>query len=206
MPNYTLYWARSTGAFAPQVIFELAGEPYERVVVDTARDEQHSPAYLAVNPLGQVPALRLPEGAIVTESLAMVLHLCEAFPSAKLLPPPGSAARARAYRWLAFLAVNVYGADLREYYPARYTADPAGAEGVRDAARASLVELWGILEEALDPGPYLLGAERSAADLYLLMLSDWSDVTPGLPRVQRLRAELFQDPIVKRVWEEHTGG
>lgn len=204
MTMFELYWAKNTGAMAPHLLLELAKAPYRLHVVDTAAGEHHTEAYKAVNPLGQVPVLKLPEGSVMTESAAMLLHLAERFPDTGLLPPEASVARAQVQRWLLFMAVNVYETDLRVYYSERYTTDPAGATAVRDAANAALARQWAILEAALQPGPYLLGAQRSIADLYLLMLSGWTDLTATLPNVQRAKAALLTDPIVRKVWEQHT--
>lgn len=204
MSMFELYWAKNTGAMAPHLVLELAKAPYTLHVVDTAAGEQHTAAYRALNPLGQVPVLKLPEGAVMTESAAMLLHLAERFPAAGLLPPEASEARAQVQRWLLFLAVNVYETDLRVYYAERYTTDPAGADGVREAANAALARQWAIIENALQPGPYLLGAQRSIADLFLLVLSGWTDHAASLPNVQRNRTALLADPVVRRVWEQHT--
>jgi glutathione S-transferase len=204
MTMFELYWAKNTGAMAPHLLLELAKAPYRLHVVDTAGGEHHTEAYKAVNPLGQVPVLKLPEGSVMTESAAMLLHLAERFPDTGLLPPEASVARAQVQRWLLFMAVNVYETDLRVYYSERYTTDPAGADAVRDAANAALARQWAILEAALQPGPFLLGAQRTIADLYLLMLSGWTDLTATLPNVQRAKATLLADPIIRQVWEQHT--
>ena len=193
---YTLYWAPNTGALAPDVVLTLTGAPFERQRVDYDGKEQRGDAYRKLNPMGQIPVLLLPDGTAMAESAAMVLHLVDRFPEAKLAPPPGTSARARFDRWLLFLAVNVYGADLRFYYSARFTADPAGAEGVRQAAERDLENHFAILEAALDPGPFLLGEAFGAADISLLMLADWYPPAKRLPHVGRLCAALKADPRI----------
>jgi glutathione S-transferase len=69
---YKLYWAQVTGAMAPQIILEEAGTSYERVVLDTDKGKEMQAEFLAINPRGQIPALGLPDGSIMTESAAMV--------------------------------------------------------------------------------------------------------------------------------------
>ncbi|MGD1880295.1 MAG: glutathione S-transferase family protein [Kiloniellaceae bacterium] len=196
---YTLYWAPNTGAFAPDVVLTLAGAPFERQRVDYDGKEQQGDAYRKLNPMGQIPVLLLPDGTAMAESAAMVLHLVDRFPEAKLAPPPGTSARAAFDRWLLFLAVNVYGADLRFYYSGRFTADPAGAEGVRQAAERDLETQFAMLEVALYPGPFLLGDTFGAADIYLLMLADWYPPAKALPHVGRLCAALKEDPRIAEV-------
>jgi glutathione S-transferase/GST-like protein len=193
---YRLYWAPNTGAFAPDVVLTLTGAPFERQRVDYDSKEHRGEAYRRLNPLGQIPVLQLPDGAVITESAAMVQHLVEAFPEAELAPPAGSAARAAFHRWLVFLAVNVYGATLRYYYAERYTSDPAGAEGVRQAAARDLDSFYGILERALDAGPFLTGQTFGAADIYLMMLVDWYPPARTLPRLSQLCAALKQEPRI----------
>lgn len=204
---HTLYWAPSTGAFAVQVVLEELGLRYRPVLVDTEAGEQRSPDYLALNPMAQVPVLRLPDGTVLTESAAMVLHLCDATPEAGLLPEPGTSERARAYRWLFWLAGEHYGADLRWYYPDRYTEDAAGIEGVKAAALARTDRLFGMAQDLLGDGPYALGSRYSAVDPYLFMLFLWHpgrqavlERFPGLStHARRLRAR----PAVQRVWDLH---
>ncbi|WP_422365259.1 glutathione S-transferase family protein [Pelagibius sp.] len=196
---YKLYWAPDTGAFAPEVVLALAGAPVELLPVDYHGKEQQGAAYRKLNPMGQIPLLILPDGTVMTESAAMVLHLVDAFPEAGLAPPPGSPERAVFDRWLVFMAVNLYTADLRLYYAERYSTDPAAVSGIKAAATRDLDRQFAIIEEALAAGPFLQGAKRSAADLYLLMLSDWYPAARDLPAIARLRAALLDDPVVFEV-------
>lgn len=193
---YRLYWAPGTGAFAPDAVLTLSAAPFERQRVDYEGKEQEGAAYRQINPMGQIPVLQLPDGKTITESAAMVLHLVERFPEAQLAPDLGSMERAVFDRWLVFLAVNVYGAILRRYYPDRFTTDPGGAEGVRQAADRDLESLFAILEAALDPGPFLLGEVFGAADIYLTMLVDWYPPARELPRVGQLCARLAAEPRI----------
>jgi glutathione S-transferase len=204
---HTLYWAKDTGAFAVQALLEELGVPYERVVVDTERGEHNEASYRALNPMAQVPTLRLPDGTLLTESGAMMLHPCDARPEAGLLPRPGTPERARAYRWLFWLATGLYEADLRYYYPTRYTAAAEQAEGVRRAALARMDRLVGLAEELLGDGPFTLGERFSAVDLYLFMLVLWHPARaeifrrhPGLgAHARRVRAR----PSIERIWAQH---
>lgn len=204
---HTLYWAPSTGAFAVQVVLEELGLPYREVLVDTEAGEQRRSDYLALNPMAQVPTLLLPDGTVLTETAAMVLHLCDSAPGAGLLPDLGTAGRGRAYRWLIWLAAEHYGADLRWYYPDRYTADAAGIEGVKAAALERLDRLFAMAQDLLGDGPFVLGDRYSAVDPYLFMQLLWHpdrrevlDRFPGLAaHARRLRAR----PAVERVWERH---
>ena len=203
---YKLYWARNTGAFAPEVLMDLAGAPYEKIAVDWDAKEQHGTAFRKINPMGQIPVLILPDGTLMTESAAMVQHLADRFPEAGLAPPPGSAERAVFDRWLFFLAVNAYGADLRYYYPDRYTRDQGGIAGVKQAAEDELQQLCSLLEEPLTPGPFFAGAEFSALDLYLLMITDWYSPLQDRPVIARLRQGLLDHPVIRATWTRYQKG
>ena len=204
---YTLYWSADSGAFAVQAVLEELGQPYRREVMSTAAGDHRTPAFLAVNPMAQIPALRLPDGTIVTESGAMVAHLCDAHPEAGLLPAPGTSGRAEAYRWLFWLATGLYESDLRYYYPDRYTADPAGAEAVKAAALARMDHLLAIAETLIGAGPYALGERFSAVDLYLFMLVLWHPDPVAArerhPRLGELVRRVRQRPAVERIWWQH---
>ena len=91
---YKLYWSKGSGAVAPQVMLEESGVPYEKIVVDLDKEENRRAEFLALNPLGQVPVLALPDGTIMTESAAMVLEIGDRHPESGLIPGVGSAERA----------------------------------------------------------------------------------------------------------------
>ena len=83
-------------------MLEEVGQPYKTEVLDYA-STMKGPAYLAINPMGKVPALRHGD-AVVTETAAICAYLADAFPQAGLAPPPGHRLRAPYYRWLFFTA------------------------------------------------------------------------------------------------------
>ena len=204
---YKLYWAQGSGAMAPQALFEEIGAEYEKIVIDIEKEEHKSAAFLSVNPMGQIPALVLPDGTLMTETAAMLAHIVDRHPEAKLAPPAGGAESARFFRWLFFLSSSVYPTVLRFYYSERHSTDPSAAEGIKAAAQVDLDEQFKILEDALDPGPYLAGEAFSAADILLWMLIQWHPDPAGLfeeaPRVKQL-AELVQArPAIARTWREH---
>lgn len=204
---HKLHWAPDTGAFVVQAVLEELGEAYELVPVDTKQGEHRAPAFLALNPMAQVPVLELPDGSVLTETGAMVLHLADARPEADLLPPPGTPERAAAYRWLFWLATGLYEADLRYYYPERYTSDPAGAAGVREAALARMDRLVALADARLGEGPWVLGGRFSVVDLYLFMLALWHPARSALlerhptlgDHARRVRAR----PSIRAIWDQH---
>jgi glutathione S-transferase len=204
---YKLYWATGSGAMAPQALFEEIGAEYEKIVIDFEKEEHKSEAFLSVNPMGQMPALVLPDGTLMTETAAMLAHIADRHPEAKLAPPAGSSESARYLRWLFFLGSNVYPGVLRFYYADRFSTDPNAAEGIKDSAGTDLDDQFKILEDALEPGPYLVGETFCAADILLWMLIQWhpdpARLFAGSPRIKQF-AELVQArPAIARTWREH---
>jgi glutathione S-transferase len=202
---YELWWRADTGAFVVQAALEEAGLPYRLIPVE--RDGSRTPEFLALNPMGQIPILRLPDGTLLTETGAMLLAIADAAPASDLMPAVGTTARAVAYRWLFWAATALYETDLRYYYPDRYTSDPAGADAVRETAHNRLDELMAMADRILAEGPLVPGADATALDLYLLMLTVWHpDQLAVLDRWPNLAARIGkvrQRPSVQRIWAQH---
>lgn len=209
--DYQLYWAPNTGAFAPQAVLEECGVRYTLTAVDYDNDAHKSDEFLAVNPRGQLPVMRLPSGQYLTESVAIVLHIADCFPQAGLLPTPGDDNRARVYRWLAFMLSNLYESDLRYYYAERYTTDPAGSEAVKTAAELDMYDKLALSETMLadgpGDGPYVLGDRYSVADPYLAMVACWAPdyerVRGECPRLATLIDHLRKRPAIARIWAQN---
>lgn len=204
--TYTLYWRKRTGAFAPAAILAETGQDWTAIEIPPDRDDHRRADYLALNPAGRIPTLILPDGGVMTESAAMVLHLAESFPDAGLLPPLGDPARAQVLRWLVFAQTNIYETDLRQTYPDRYTTDPEGAEGVRAAADREVERLWEIVAGALGDGPFLLGARYSLVDPYLAMMLAWHPEPKALiarhPALGRLLEAVVARPAIAPLWRQ----
>ncbi|MEM7294059.1 MAG: glutathione S-transferase family protein [Pseudomonadota bacterium] len=204
---YKLYWAADSGALAPQILLEEAGVEYEREIYDLEAGDEYSNAFLAINPRGQIPALTLPDGNVITESAAICLHIAESFPDANLLPAIGSAARAQVYRWLMYSVANLYETVLRLYYSDRYTTDAENQSPVEEMARTDLDRAWALLDAELGDGPFVLGADYSIIDPYLLMLINWHEQPDELrarhPKLGVLYASVLNRQATQRIWTQH---
>lgn len=205
--RYRVYGRRATGSAAVEAALALAGVAFDRVNVDRT-DPQAMADYRRVNPLGQVPALVLPDGTIVTEGTAILLHVADAFPSAGLAPAPGSAARARHDRWLLCLQANVYEGELRKAYPGRYTTDPDGVAGVMAAAVSHVDRHYLLFEAGLDDTAFACGDRVSVLDVYVWMLAQWME--PGwlaahCPKTLALAGRVAGLPPVAPVQARHFG-
>jgi glutathione S-transferase len=139
--------------------------------------------------MGQIPALVLPDGTLMTETAAMIIQLCERHPEAKLAPPVGSPESAQFQRWLFFMATNIYSSVIRFYYSDRFTTNPAGVEGVKEAALSDLDRHFAFLNDVLESGPYLLGQIPQLLE--------------ANPRIRQLVELVQARPAVAWVWAEH---
>jgi GST-like protein len=168
---YKLYGRSGSGSFAVQVALEEIGAPYECIWI--GREPAELAQFRKLNPTGKVPALVLPDGTMLFESAAMLMHLALAHPKSRLAPAPGTTAYALFLQWMVFLSANVYEAALRMVYPERYSSrGEADADAVRQQAAADFLVHLRLVSQNL--GPYVLGADYSIADTYLYMLASWS--------------------------------
>ena len=203
--TYRLYNRPGSGGFVVEAALTLAGAPFELQEFDSKPGTPLPESFRETNPWGQVPTLVLPDGTMMTEAAAILIHLAACYPDKGLGPAPGTAAHAAMLRWMVFASVNLYEAVLRRGYSFRYTTDPAGHDGVRAAANARMAEALAVLEAAIDPGPFLLGAEMSVADIYIAMLFTWFAGGIQAPRLAALTQGVKQHPIVAPIWRRHFG-
>lgn len=205
---YRLYGATGTGSLAVEALLEELAVPYELVPAATGDGAQLRPELRRVNPYGRVPALGLPDGTVLTESAAILLHLCDRHPEAGLLPEPGSAARGQALRWLLFLASEVYPSHVRYYHADRHTIDPTGEPAVRTAALRALDTQLALIAGVL--APLVLGERFCAVDPYLAMLVRWhphrDELLAREPALARHRELVLARPATLRAWQRHGPG
>lgn len=207
--SFTLYGDLGSGAFSAEAALAEAGAPYTFELVSLDKKEQKQPAFLAINPSGKIPALRLAEGEIITESAAILLTLADHFPQARLLPPQASNDRALAYRWLAFMAGEIYPIVEIVDYPERFTPEGGDAQAVRKIARDRIRARILIIERMIK-GPFLLGPGFSILDIYAAMFTRWS-LEPdwklaNLPKLMALADAVSQRPAIAPVWQRHFDG
>jgi len=141
-------------------MLEEVGAPYQTVLLDYDTTLK-APEYLAVNPMGKVPAIRHGD-VVVTETAAICAYLTDIFPHAKLAPPSGHRARGVYYRWLFFAAGPVEAAVSNH---ALGFVVPEGRD--RMMGYGTYERVMEVLEDAVSQGEYLLGDTFTAADVYL---------------------------------------
>ena len=141
-------------------MLEEVGQPYRTETLDF-RTTMKAPAYLAINPMGKVPAIRHGD-VIVTEAAAICAYLADAFPKARLAPPSGHPLRAPYYRWLFFAAGPIEAAVTNK---ALGLAIPPGREVM--AGYGSFEDAQNALETAVSNTDYIAGDAFTAADVYV---------------------------------------
>jgi glutathione S-transferase len=141
-------------------MLEEVGQPYKIEVLDYA-SSMKAQAYLAINPMGKVPALRHGD-AVVTETAAICAYLADAFPQASLAPPPGHRLRAPYYRWLFFTAGPFEAASSNKALG--FVVPP---ERERMIGYGNIAQVLKTLEDAVSRSLYLAGDSFTAADLYV---------------------------------------
>ncbi len=205
---YKLYGSIGTGACAVKAALTEAGAPFEEVEITTSKKQHLTEEYRQINPRQQVPSLMLPDGSIMTEGSAMLLHIADAHPEVKLAPIPGTSERAQHDRWLFFFAVNVYEGELRKMRGERYTTDTNGKKDVEGAAKTYVDRHYRIFEDALGDEPYFFGDKFSMLDIYMWMLSQWVDAAwlkANCPKIVRLANTVKARPKIVPIHEENFG-
>ena len=139
-----LYWSPRSRSFTALWLMEEAGAPYERVLTDISAGAQKKAEYLAINPMGKVPALKDGD-ATLAEAAAICAYVAERYPDAKLAPPPGDARRAKYLYWLFFAPGCIEPAMVQ--IATKLEMNPVSA-GWGDAQR-----VFDVLDAALAKGP-----------------------------------------------------
>lgn len=173
MADLTLYHIAPSRSSTVLWMLEEVGVPYDVHLLSMQNGDNRKPDYLAVNPMGKVPALR--HGAVViTEVGAILEYLADAFPAAKLAPPIGDPRRGPYLKWQHF-RVGVIEAAFMDKLLQRPEA-PKSAVGYGDFDTA-----MEVLAAGLQPGPWLLGDMFSAADVGIGAALNWASMMKALP-------------------------
>lgn len=205
----TLYGSKGSGSAAIEAALTLLDAPWRQV--DAARwnpSAGFDELVREVNPLGQIPTLRLDDGSVLTESAACLIHLGLVHPESGLLPRDASR-RARSMRGLVYLTANCYAAIGIVDYPERWVAsdDAAVHRAVGAGARRRLHALWDIFDDQFPATPWLAGEALGALDLLAAVVSRWSGARAHLaesrPAFRALLDRIDADPRIAAVFARH---
>ena len=169
--------SRSAGTL---VLLEELGADYALHVLDLSKGEQRQAAYLAVNPMGKVPAI-VHNGALVSEQGAVYLYLADLYPEAGITPVVGDAQRGEFLRWLFFYNASFEPALIdrsMKREPAPPSTSPYG----------TYETMLKTLTDQLEKGPYLLGQRFTAADVLWGMALRWTTMFKLVPETPVIKA------------------
>lgn len=178
-------------------MLEEVGEPYRTELLDFGTTMK-APDYLAINPMGKVPAL-VHRGSVVTEAAAICAYLADAFPQAGLAPPQVDRLRGPYYRWLFFAAGPLEAAVTNRAFGFEVPQEREGMAGYGNFAK-----VLEVLEGAVSQGDYLLGTQFSAADVYLGSHVGWGmqfGTIEKCPAFEHYWARIRNRPAARRATE-----
>lgn len=172
MSDLTLYLAPGTCAMAVRIALTEAGAPHRIKQLDLAAGEQRSPAYLAINPKGRVPAL-VTERGVLTETPALLLYVAQRFPHAGLAPLDDPFLLARMQEVHGFLTATVHIAHAHGRRGSRWADDPQAIAAMQAKVPHNMREGFAEIERHYLAGPWVLGEQFSLADIYLFVVACW---------------------------------
>ena len=185
----TLYYSRGACSWAPHILLEEIGSPFEARRVDATKGENRTPEYLKLHPRAHVPVL-VQDDFVLTEAAAILVHLADAHPEKKLIPSVGTKDRARVHEWCGFISSAVHPAFRNAFRPERVSDDSATHASIKAFNRKLLATFYAEIETRV-VGPWALGADYSIVDPYLLVMNRWG-----------YRIELDMSPYPK--WNAHA--
>ncbi|QXH60293.1 glutathione S-transferase [Pseudomonas azerbaijanorientalis] len=170
---YQLYGHQNSGAAAIEAALELCDVPYRFIDVEASAEAAH--ALEKLNPLKQIPTLQLPDGAVLTESVAILIHLGLSFPASRLLPQD-PAERDQAIRAMAYIVSNCYVAIGIIDYPERWLAgaDESSRQNLMEGTRRRLHWSWEVFADQFSGELYLGSEKPGALDVLTAVISRWA--------------------------------
>jgi glutathione S-transferase len=193
MAALTLYHASPSRSSVVRWMLEETGEPYDIQLVRLTEGDQMKPDYLAINPMGKVPALRHGE-VVITEGAAICTYLADAFPQARLNVPIGDPRRGIYLKWLFFGPSCVEPAITDRAFP-RAEQPRRGMLGYGD-----FDTVMEVVAKAVAKGPCLMGEQFTAADVVVGSGVRWGTMfklMPDRPEFEPYVARLTQRPALQ---------
>lgn len=202
---YKLYNVKAWGSLAIHCMLEEMELPYTNIWMSP--EQVRAPEFRAISPLGMIPALGLSDGRSLYESAAIVSFLVAAHPEKQMSPVLGSPAYGDFMSLLHFMSTEIYGLENIAFMAEFYA--PGHEESLRRKVWEQSDTHWLVLEKRLAAsGPWLMGRDYSALDLYLFMLSVWAKPSElafhgKFPALAKLTAGVRARPKLKAVLEAH---
>ncbi|MCL2714137.1 MAG: glutathione transferase GstA [Alphaproteobacteria bacterium] len=190
-----LYYSPGACSLSPHIALLEAGLPYELVRVDIrARKLANGDDYLRINPKGQVPALGLDNGAILTEGAVLVQIIADQVPERGLAPPRDSFERYRLLEWLNFIS-----SELHKTFSPLFA--PSLSNDTKAFFKDRLMAKFAYVDTALASKDYLMGERFTVADGYVFTVLTWAEAMKfdlsGLPTLLAYKARVAARPMVQ---------
>jgi len=189
----TLYYAPHTRAFGALALMEELDVPYNLEVLNLKAGETRSAKYLAVNPMGKVPAI-VHNGALVTEQPAVYMYLADLYPEKALAPAIGDPLRGPYLRWLVY-----YGSSFEPAVVDRSQKNPPARPGL--CPYGDFDTMLNTLNDQLRKGPWLLGDKFTAADVLWGIALKWTtgfQLVPETPEIKAYVERVNARPAIQR--------
>ena len=178
--HITLFHCPQTRSSGVLTLLEELGADYDLHVMNMKKNEQRGAAYLAINPMGKVPAV-MHNGALVTEQVAVYTYLADMYPEAGITPLIGDALRGPYLRWMAF-----YGSCFEPAFVDKAMKREPGAASM--TPYGSLDDVWNAVTEQLSKGDYMLSDKFTAVDVLWGSALNWMTMFGLAPETPVVRA------------------
>lgn len=204
---YKLYNVKTWGSLAIHCLLEELEAPYTNIWM--TREQVREPEFRAISPIGMIPVLGLADGRTLYESAAIVSFLVAAHPDKHMSPALGSADYGEFMTLLHLMSTEIYAFGNVGILVDEFVVGDAERQVMRTKISQKVDGYWKIIEERLaGSGPWLMGRDFSALDLYAFMLSIWGPPNEqGLhdkyPAIAKLAAAVRARPKLKAVLESH---
>ncbi len=203
---YVLYGGQFTRALMVQMVMAEADIPFDLVEIDIISQQHRSEAFLAINPAGFVPALKLDNGTVLHETHAINLFLIDRHQVNQLGPLADDDLRGEFLSGLFFIADDLEPALKTLFYPHRYVFDEKDITAMRVQAFDQVINRLGVVEQRLQAGgPYYLGERFSLIDIALaywaMTISPDTDFE-NLPAIQQHMRRVIKRPRIRLLFEE----
>jgi glutathione S-transferase len=194
-PDIVFYHAPQSRSIIVQWMLEELGQPYRLHLLNLKKNEHKQPDYLAVNPMGKVPAITH-KGVAVTEAAAICCFLADTYPDSGLAVPVGDPRRGPYLKWLFFSPGCLEPAIIDRMFSRPDVSPSSAGWGSFDAT-------LDVVTRAVAAGPYLLGAQFTAADVVLGSGLIWGTMVKAIPERPEIAAyarRLQERPALQRVY------
>ena len=193
LPRVTFFHSPRSRSGGTLALLEELGVPYDIEVLNSNKKEQREPKYLAINPMGKVPAI-VHEGTLVTEQAAVFMYLAELYPQAGLAPPVGDPLRGPYLRWMVF-----YGSCFEPAVVDRAQKNPPAPPST--SPYGDFDTMLNTVTQQLAKGPYILGDEFTVADVLWGGALKWTvgfKIVPESPVIKAYIERVASRPAIAR--------